>query len=116
MNFAEIGVLSAIFVFTKDQSCNPQTIGSTFQSNINQNLYIFIQENAFENVVWKMAVILSRPQCVNDDIKNNAWVTVNNDFWVTSEAICQWFSRVTKSRVKIISKSYHEWHKNRYSR
>ena len=34
------------------------------------------------------------------DIKNNAWVTVNNDFWVTSEAICQWFSRVTKSRVK----------------
>ena len=23
------------------------------------------------------------------DIKNNAWVTVNNDFWVTSEAICQ---------------------------
>ena len=22
-------------------------------------------------------------------IKNNAWVTVNNDFWVTSEAICQ---------------------------
>ena len=50
------------------------------------------------------------------DIKNNAWVTVNNDFWVTSEAICQWFSRVTKSRVKIIGKSYHEWPKNRYSR
>ena len=24
-----------------------------------------------------------------NDIKNNAWVTVNNDFWVTSEAICQ---------------------------
>ena len=23
------------------------------------------------------------------DIKNNAWITVNNDFWVTSEAICQ---------------------------
>ena len=23
------------------------------------------------------------------DIKNNAWVTVNNDFWVTSEAIGQ---------------------------
>ena len=22
-------------------------------------------------------------------IKNNAWVTVNNNFWVTSEAICQ---------------------------
>ena len=24
-----------------------------------------------------------------EDIKNNAWVTVKNDFWVTSEAICQ---------------------------
>ena len=29
------------------------------------NPYIFIQENAIENVVWKMAAILSRPQCVN---------------------------------------------------
>ena len=28
------------------------------------NLYIFIEENAFENVVWKKAAILSRPQCV----------------------------------------------------
>ena len=45
------------------------------------------------------------------DIKNIAWVTVNNDFWVTSEAICQWFSRVTKSRMKINGKSHHEWHK-----
>ena len=49
-------------------------------------------------------------------IKNNAWVTVNNDFGVTSDAICQWFSRVTKSRVKIIGKLHHEWPKNRYSR
>ena len=53
---------------------------------------------------------------VAQEIKNNAWVTVNNDFWVTSEAICQWFSRVTKSRVKIIGKSHHEWPKNCYSR
>ena len=26
---------------------------------------IFIQENAFEYVVWEMAAILSQPQCVN---------------------------------------------------
>ena len=26
--------------------------------------YLLTQENAFENVVWKMAAILSRPQCV----------------------------------------------------
>ena len=28
----------------------------------------------------------------DDDIKNNAWVTVNEDFLVTSRVICQWFS------------------------
>ena len=32
----------------------------------NRNLNIFIQENAFEYVVWKMAVVLSLPQCVNN--------------------------------------------------
>ena len=35
------------------------------QWNRKRNLYIFIQENAFENVVWKMAAILSRHQCVD---------------------------------------------------
>ena len=50
------------------------------------------------------------------DIKNNAWVTMNNDFLVTSGVICQWFSQVKKSRVKIIGKSPHEWQKSRYSR
>ena len=34
------------------------------QWNINQNSYIFIQENPFENVVWKMVAIFSCPQCV----------------------------------------------------
>ena len=29
-----------------------------------EKLNIFIQENSFENVVWKMAAILCRPQCV----------------------------------------------------
>ena len=49
--------------------------------------------------------------CQGHVIKNNAWVTVNNNFFVTSEAIRQWFSRVTKSRVKIIAESPHEWQK-----
>ena len=35
------------------------------QLNFNRNSYIFIQENAFQNVVWKMAAILSRPQWYN---------------------------------------------------
>ena len=36
-----------------------------FQWNFNRNLNIFTEENAFGNVVWKMAAILSRPQCDN---------------------------------------------------
>ena len=60
--------------------------------------------------------MVTQPRNASEDIKNNAWVTVNNDFLVTSEVICQWFSRVTKSRVKIIGKSPHEWLKNCYSR
>ena len=52
-----------------------------------------------------------RNSIATNDIKNNAWVTVNNDFLVTSGVICQWFSRVKKSRVKIIGKSPHEWPK-----
>ena len=41
------------------------TIGNKLQWNFNRNENIFIQENAFENIVWKMAAILSRPQWVN---------------------------------------------------
>ena len=40
------------------------TLGNKLQRNLNRKLNIFIQENAFENVVWKMAAIFSRPQCV----------------------------------------------------
>ena len=36
--------------------------------NFNRNLYIFIQENAFQIVVRELAAILSRPLCVNVDI------------------------------------------------
>ena len=39
---------------------------------------------------------------------------MNNDFLSTSEAIRQWFSRVTKSRVKIIAESPHEWQKKSF--
>ena len=39
-------------------------IGNKLQWNLNKNSNIFIQENAFECVVFEMAAILSRPQCV----------------------------------------------------
>ena len=41
------------------------TLKNKLQRNLYRNSNIFIQENAFQNVVWKMAAILSRPQCVN---------------------------------------------------
>ena len=39
--------------------------GNKLQWNFNRNSNIFVQENSFENVVCKMAPILSLPQCVN---------------------------------------------------
>ena len=40
------------------------TIRNEIQWDINRNSNIFMQENAFENVIWKMAAIKSWPQCV----------------------------------------------------
>ena len=48
------------------------------QWNLNQNLYIFVQENGFENVVWKMVAILSLPQCVNYDY---FWVAEQHGYY-----------------------------------
>ena len=48
------------------------TLGNKLQWNLNRSLYIFIQENAFESVVWKMVAILSRPQCVKGHAKGHA--------------------------------------------
>ena len=38
-------------------------LGTNF-SEINRNLYIFIQENPLENVIWKMVAFLFWPQRV----------------------------------------------------
>ena len=40
------------------------TLRNKCQWNFNQNSSIFIQANAFENVICEMASILSQPQCV----------------------------------------------------
>ena len=44
------------------------TFRNKIQWNFNRNSYIFIQENAFENVVCETAIISSRPQWVNINI------------------------------------------------
>ena len=41
------------------------TLRNKLQWNFNRNSYIFIQENVSVKVIWKMAAILFRPQCVN---------------------------------------------------
>ena len=40
------------------------TLGNKLKWNLNQNSNIFIQANAFENVIWKMVAYLCCPQCV----------------------------------------------------
>ena len=37
------------------------SFGTNFREILNKNLYIFIQEKAFENAIWKKAAILSWP-------------------------------------------------------
>ena len=44
------------------------TIRKKLQWTIYLNSYIFIHENAFENVFWEMSAIMSRPECVNDKV------------------------------------------------
>ena len=41
------------------------TLGNKFQWNFNKNTTIFIEENNFENVVWKMVAILFQLQHIN---------------------------------------------------
>ena len=48
--------------------------GNILKWHFNRNSYIFIQENAFKNVVCKMMAILSWPRCVN-------WVWPRDAIW-----------------------------------
>ena len=50
----------------------------TNQWNLDRNSYAFIQENAFEDAVWKMAAILPRPQCVNHIKLHNSIALISN--------------------------------------
>ena len=52
------------------------SLGKKLQWNFNQNSYIFIIRNAFENIVWKMAAILS--QCLNvlRSRTHTSWMTI----------------------------------------
>ena len=71
------------------------------------NLKIFIQGNAFENVVCKMAAILSWPQCVNFllDQKMSCYLFVFNLFNPCAKItfhiiLCHWLFKFTPEKDK----------------
>ena len=62
-------------IWTNAGKMDNWTLGNKRQWNLNRNSYISIQENVFENVVWKMAAIV---MCVKvapgfKDIDMKAW-------------------------------------------
>ena len=62
-------------IWTNDGILLIGPLPNKLQCNHNQNSYIFIQENTFENVVCKMSTILSRPQwqCVEINLMRSYW-------------------------------------------
>ena len=85
------------------------TLGNKLQWNLNQNSYIFIQENALENVVWKMVAILPRPQCVKniiiklsmliDDQIVMSFKTGSSEYCQTSNTRCTKSQNLNVSRL-----------------
>ena len=63
------------------------TLGNKLQWNLNRNSYIFIQENVFENVVWKIAAIFSQPWCVNSVPPGRSDLILQIDTMSTSSEI-----------------------------
>ena len=75
------------------------TLRNKFQRNFNRYSYIFIQENAFENVVWKMVAILAPPQCVK-----TASRLVNSTNQGKSSCTCEAYkilSRIEKTPINL---------------
>ena len=77
-----------------NQCCNivNLTLRNKIQWNLNRNSYFFINENAFENVVWKIAAILYLPQHMNHDRCGAGWD-------VEPSIICHWQSVYAVGRV-----------------
>ena len=56
------------------------TLRNKLQWYFNRNSYILIQENAFENVVWKISAILSRPQFVKLSNLRHSYCCIMNRY------------------------------------
>ena len=68
-------------IWTSDGILSIGPFGTNFSEIFNQNSYFFFQENAFENVVGKMVVILSWPQCVKCSLYWNAYCSMSFTWW-----------------------------------
>ena len=60
-------------------------LGTNFAENLILYSNIFIKEKAFENVVRKLAAILSRPQCVDSVVTVSTADRRYDILWVTSD-------------------------------
>ena len=67
--------------------------GNRIQCNFHQHTTIFIQENAFEYVIWKMAAIMSWPQSVN---RVSGWITQGGLTW-----FCPWLINFNVPTLKL---------------
>ena len=88
-------------IFTNAVNIVNSNLGNKLKWN-QPNSYIFIQENSFENIVWKIADILSRPQCADKQrqSRNNylkkkleigfGWNFDRNEFLKKYWQMCAW--------------------------
>ena len=94
-----------------------------FQWNLNQNIIIFIQENAFENVVCKMAPILSQPQCVNHGwiVMVRSWCKVRKILYMIVhfsahiskwELVCKFGLIFHIFIISYLGSRFHAWNKD----
>ena len=130
-NFFEIGLFGLECIYSEENLdwCNQtqydkssdSLFGSYYPSILSckslckPNEYWAPVDEIHQCLIFKWAAVTCYRSGTMIEIQNNAGVAMNNDFLVMSEVICQWFSRVTKSQMKIIRKSHRKWTKNCYS-
>ena len=85
------------------------SLRNKFQWNLNQNSHIFIQENAFENVFWKMAAISYQSQCVKTQTWSLLFLITETDWQISSL-----FDDFFEERVKFSQCFF--YHDRRYRR
>ena len=56
-------------IWTNDGLLLIEPLGTNFSEYLNKITKIIIQENTFENVIYKITAMLSQPQCVKNVIK-----------------------------------------------